>query len=101
MGGATPGGGAPPRGPGGAGAPAGGGGGAPAISNERRPGLNYGGSVKQANEADLQNDTESGTLTSDEGISEGVRKIEKRDEDTVVRLPRASNRRKYTLLEED
>jgi len=104
MGGAVPGGGPPARG----GQEAGPAGSVPAISNERRPGLNYGGKVDASKkkggteEKALQTDTLDDTLTP-EPSGNGVRKLEKRDEDSVVRLPtaRKGNSRKYTLLEED
>jgi hypothetical protein len=149
VGGAVPGGGAPPRAPGG---PAGGSGNAPAISNERRPGLNYGGSKKKgskykgyeivkgedpyniedgythevhhpeygmigtaqgvadaksiadsdmAERAALQSAKEAANVEVDDSAEDGVRTRERRDEDTVVRLPRASKKRNYRLLDED
>lgn len=150
MGGTPPGGGAPPRAPGGAGAP-GPGGSVPQISNERRPGLNY-GSVKEGastykgysiergedemnNEAGYTHEVhhpEYGMIGTAQGVTDaksivnsdiaerqnlqsassassvgvddiedGLRTRERRDDDTVVRLPRASNKRKYRLLDED
>lgn len=119
VGGATPGGGAPPRGgmqPGPAGI-------VPDISNERRPGLNYGGSVKSDLEDSTDGDFEvtcphcgeshcdcgtkelhkqvkAVTVPVDDSVT-GMRPHEAREDDTVVRLPRASNKRKYRLLDED
>jgi len=48
----------------------------------------------------LRTDSKSATVTVDEE-SDGVRTRERRDDDTVVRLPRASKKRKYRLLDEE
>jgi len=48
----------------------------------------------------LQNQHKTDKISSEDKI-EGVKKTEQREKDSVVRLPRASNKRKYTLIEEE
>jgi hypothetical protein len=49
----------------------------------------------------LQKDAGIDIVSGEEPAIEGVKKTVQREKDSVVQLPRASNRRRYTLLSED
>jgi hypothetical protein len=53
------------------------------------------------NPEDLKHQGKTDTVHDDESESEGVRTKEARVDDTVIRLPQASKKRRYRLLDED
>lgn len=95
----VPGGGPPPASPM-SGGPAGT---VPDVSNERRPGLHY-GSAEETTEDDVATQQSSAMVSDDEseqGHQSALRPTEIREKDQIVRLPRAVNKRSYTILDPD
>lgn len=96
LGGGVPGGGPPAMAPGGTGGAGGiGGGAAPAASFERRPGM----PSMSKNQSGKKSNKE--TVDNDEGSQHTIRDVEKRDKDTVEKLPRAKKSKKYTLIDDE
>lgn len=96
LGAAVPGGG-PPAIAGMEGGPAGS---VPQVSNERRPGLNYGSKV--SNSAPLSTTQQSSaTVDSHEERRGGIHTVEHREDDVLIKLPKASTPKKYKILDPD
>lgn len=100
LGGGTPGGGPPAMAPGPGGMAGGvGNGQAPPASFERRPGMPS-MSKNQSGEKQSSEDNKD-TVDNEDDTPHTIREVEKRDKDTVEKLPRAKKAKKYTLIDDD
>jgi hypothetical protein len=103
IGGGVPGGGPPAAAPGPGGMPGGvGNGQAPPASFERRPGMPSMSSTKdKSDKSGKESREEKETVDNEEKTPHTIRDVEKRDTDTVEKLPRAKKAKKYTLIDDE